>query len=182
MLDKDNIMRIDFTFILFGEMEEEMVTLYNSTVITEKQAREAVNLWPLETDYTITVTKRQFDNVFMVKSSAADVKEEGTKKRYCLVFVYGDEMSKPLFFRTHEEAYRVMENALIEHIIEYDEDDCHKWLTKRNRLKMKNMALAKDEGVFEITEHTMWADFGCLESGLSAEIYEINENEIFING
>ena len=103
-------------------------------------------------------------------------------KRYCLVFVYESDISKPLFFRTHKEAHRVMENALIEHIIEYDEDDYQKWVTKKNRLKMKNIGLAKDEGIFEITEHRMWADFGCLESGLSAEIFEINENEIVMSG
>ena len=75
MIDKENIMRIDFSFQLEGE--EEMVTLYNSTVITEKQAREAVKLWPHETDYTITVTKRQFNNVFLGKSHK--IREEDSR-------------------------------------------------------------------------------------------------------
>ena len=69
MLDKDNIIRIDFTVAYSDELQEEMVTLYNSTVITEKQAREAVDIWPHETDYTITVTKKQFDNVFVIETS-----------------------------------------------------------------------------------------------------------------
>ena len=99
-------------------------------------------------------------------------------KRYCLVFVYEDNISKPLFFRTHEEAYRVMEGALVEHIIEHDEDNRSQWLTETNSLK--NVEEAEDEGIFEITEHRMWADFGSLESGLSAEIFTIGENEIVL--
>lgn len=64
MLDKENLMRIEFTKKIAGVHSVEMVALYNKQRITEEEVRELIEMDSYNPNVIIT-EKRQFENVFI---------------------------------------------------------------------------------------------------------------------
>lgn len=63
MIDKDNVMKIEYTVKIAGVHDLEKIALYNKNRITQKEVKNLIDNGEYS-PHVIIIDRQQFDNVF----------------------------------------------------------------------------------------------------------------------
>jgi len=117
---------------------------------------------------TITVGVKASGDCFLTLQKY--MKEPLKMIKYCVYITIDRDINEPKFFATYEEAYKVMEDLLIEEIFKCGRED--EFLYKDFK-KLINMEDAESNGELRIGSHHMWSNLDD-DYDIDVKIYKLD--------